>query len=232
MVGGAPADDGPRHTIMIIGSRGTFCTGTAIARDLVLTAAHCVQPGAIYKFVDVVADAPPVLRDVQKVLVHPQFDLKTFIANRATPDVALLKFAQPLPDSISPATLAGPRPRVAVGESFIVFGYGVTIRSDNKSGGVLRRANLIAAGRPGNLQLRLVDPATGGERPGLSACTGDSGGPVFQQAEGQLSLIGVVSWSTGPNAGEGCGGITGVTPIELYRGWIVDTARKLGSEVR
>jgi len=38
-----------------------------------------------------------------------------------------------------------------------------------------------------------------------------------------------VSWSTAPNDEEGCGGLTGVTPLTLYRGWIEDTARKLGA---
>jgi hypothetical protein len=42
-------------------------------------------------------------------------------------------------------------------------------------------------------------------------------------------VIGVVSWSTGPKLGDGCGGLTGVTPLSRYRAWIVDTARKLGS---
>ena len=87
----------------------------------------------------------------------------------------------------------------------------------------------IATGRPGNLQLRLVDPATGGKRGGLGACTGDSGAPVYQDAGGYFAVIGVVSWSTGPNGEGGCGGLTGVTPIELYRNWIVETAAKLGS---
>jgi hypothetical protein len=231
MVGNAPpeADGATRHTIMIIGSAGTFCTGTAIARDLVLTAAHCVLPGAAYKFVDVVAGKPPLLQDVATVVAHPGFDLKTFVANRATADVALLKFAQPLPAGILPAALAGARSRVAVNEAFVVLGYGVTLRGNNKSGGTLRRADLVATGVPGNLQLRLVDPATRGERPGLGACTGDSGGPVFQDVNGQRQIVGVVSWSTGPRLAPGCGGLTGITPIELYRGWIMDTARKLGS---
>jgi len=39
----------------------------------------------------------------------------------------------------------------------------------------------------------------------------------------------VVSWSTGPNMSAGCGDVTGVTPLALYRAWIVDEARKLGS---
>jgi hypothetical protein len=231
MVGGAPPDaDGvPRHTIMILGSAGTFCTGAAIARDLVLTAAHCVLPGAAYKFVDVAGGKLMTSQDVAKVVAHPQFDLKTFNANRATADLALLKFAQPLPESILPVALIGARPRVAVGEAFVVLGYGVAVRGNTKTGGTLRRADLVATGVPGNLQLRLVDPATRGERPGLGACTGDSGGPVFQESKGQRWLLGVISWSTGPRLAPGCGGLTGITPIELYRGWIVDTARKLNS---
>ena len=43
-----------------------------------------------------------------------------------------------------------------------------------------------------------------------------------------LAVIGVVSWASGPSNTEGCGGLTGVTPLELYRGWIVETARKMG----
>jgi hypothetical protein len=234
MVGGAPPDaDGvPRHTIMILGSAGTFCTGTAIARDLVLTAAHCVLPGAAYKFVDVAGGKLVASQEVAKVVAHPQFDLKIFTANRATADVALLKFAQPLPKNILPAALVGPRPRVAVGEAFVVLGYGVSVRGNTKTGGTLRRADLVATGVPGNLQLRLVDPATRGERSGLGACTGDSGGPAFQDMNGQRHLLGVVSWSTGPRLAPGCGGLTGVTPIELYRGWIVETAKKLGGPLK
>jgi hypothetical protein len=42
-------------------------------------------------------------------------------------------------------------------------------------------------------------------------------------------VTGVVSWSTGPKLSEGCGGLTGVTPLTRYRGWIVDAAKKFGS---
>ena len=44
---------------------------------------------------------------------------------------------------------------------------------------------------------------------------------MFRDDNGRLLIIGVVSWSTGPNNAEGCGGLTGVTPLSLYRGWIV-----------
>ena len=102
-------------------------------------------------------------------------------------------------------------------------------RGDGKSAGVTRAAHLLATGRPGTLQIRLVDPATEGASDGLSACTGDSGGPVFEKQPAGPVIVGVISWSTGPNNGSGCGGLTGVTPLTRYRGWIVEQARKMGS---
>jgi len=46
---------------------------------------------------------------------------------------------------------------------------------------------------------------------------------------GRAAIIGVVSWSTGPNNSDGCGGLTGVTPLALYRDWILRTARSWGA---
>jgi secreted trypsin-like serine protease len=229
MVGGAPPLPGAdtRPEVMLIGSRGNFCTGVAIARDLVLTAAHCVQAGAIYKQVELDAQRQPVFKDVVSIARHPQFSVKAMQSHRATADIALVKLAVPL--DVTPATLSRPRARVAPGERFIVHGYGMANPTDANSSATLRHAMLAATGRPGNLQLRLVDPATDGARAGLGACTGDSGGPVYGNDGGYMAVVGVVSWSTGPGGASGCGGLTGVTPIELYRNWIVETASKLGS---
>jgi hypothetical protein len=232
MVGGAP--DVPaaktQPEVMFVGSRGNFCTGTAIARDLVLTAAHCVLPGAEYKLAELDDDKKPIFKDTATIARHPQFDLKTMLAHRATADVGLIKL--PVPLSVAPAQLFAPRPRVKVGERFVVRGYGVSVRGDGNTAATLRQATLVATGQPGNLQLRLVDPVRGGTRAGLGACTGDSGAPVYQESAKGLAIIGVVSWSTGPNAEAGCGGLTGVTPVELYREWIIETAKTLGSALR
>jgi hypothetical protein len=231
MVGGAPAVDASayRSEVMILSSRGNLCSGIVLRQDLVLTAAHCIEPGLSYKLYELDAERMPVFYELAKTVVHPQFSKATFTANRATPDLALLKLAAPLPAKFLPAVLSTPREQVAVGERFAIVGYGVTGPRDNRSAAVLRRADLIATGQPGNLQLRLFDPGTKGETSGLGACTGDSGGPAYEERDGRRLVYGVISWTTGPKLGEGCGGLTGVTPLELHLKWIVDTARKLGS---
>ena len=225
--GAAPFTDGAgRAVVTIVGSRGTFCTGSLIAPDLVLSAAHCVEPGVTYKIVEYGADRQPVLKDVSRAASHPGFNMQTMLGHRATADVSLLQLETA---KKNPLPIGAPLSPLSAGNRFTVAGIGVTVRGDGKSGGTVRRADLVATGQPGTLQIRLVDPTSQGMRAGLGACTGDSGSPVFEDQQGKPVIIGVVSWSTGPNGTGGCGGMTGVTPLTLYRDWIEKTARQWGS---
>lgn len=229
LVGGASvvSSTGPgRNIVMIVSTRGNLCTGTALARDLVLTAGHCVAPPATYR-IYLPGIAPPGL-PLKSVVVHPRYNPKDYASGRVTADVALLKLEGVLPSDIYPARLAAP-PNVAAGDRFTIAGYGATAIGSDTGAGIARAAAMVATGKPGSLQIRLVDPATRGERAGLGACTGDSGGPAFVESGGLYSVIGVVSWSTGPAGSAGCGGLTGVTPLVSHRAWIVETAQRLGS---
>jgi secreted trypsin-like serine protease len=228
MVGGgsAPSPAVASAIVTIVGSHGTSCTGTLIARDIVLTAAHCIAPGTTYKMVDY-KSKPPRLLDIKRAAMHPQFNMQSLLAHRATADVALLQLASPL--AAQPAILAGALTPVAVGQRLTVVGMGVAVRDNGRSGGVVRAASLNVTGRPGTLQIRLVDPLTNNARAGLGACTGDSGAPAFLDSNGGSVIVGVVSWSTGANNASGCGGFTGVTPLALYRDWILRTARSWGA---
>ena len=227
--GNAPPASGfaARPIVMLIDNRGDLCTATALTRDLVLTAAHCVVIPATYR-VRVFQNG--AMADVDKIRRHPGFNMANYKASRATADVALIKLKSPLPDIVMPAVLAAPR-RVEVGETLAIAGFGVTQAGTAHGLAVPRMASLAVTGTPGSLQIRLQDPATKNERPGLGGCTGDSGAPAFDGAGANDSgqIIGIVSWSTAPKSEEGCGGLTGLTPLINYRDWIVTTATALGS---
>ena len=227
LTGDAPPAVGwaARSIVMIVDAGGDLCTGTALARDLVLTAAHCVTRPIDYQVKTYQTGQSISVRSIAR---HPRFDVASYAASRATADLALLKLAAPLPDIVVPATLAAPR-RVAVGETLTIAGFGVTLTGTARGLGVPRMAKLSVTGKPGSLQIRLSDAATRNLSIGRGACTGDSGAPAFD-GDGPL-VIGVVSWSTAPGDEEGCGGLTGVTPLLLYREWIVQTAKKFNSPV-
>src|SRR2546430_2830815 len=92
--GGAPSTEGvARSVVTIVGSRGNFCTGALIAPKLVLTAAHCVQPGADYKIVEYGSGKQPALAGIKTVAIHPGFNMQAMQAHRAPADVALLQLA-------------------------------------------------------------------------------------------------------------------------------------------
>lgn len=223
--GNAPPATGwaARPIVMVVDARGDLCTGTALARELVLTAAHCVPSGVNYR---VKAFQNGEVIAARAIARHPRFDFANYLASRATADLALIRLASPLPDVIVPAALAAAR-RVKVGETLTIAGFGTVAAGSAHGLGVPRMAKLTVTGRPGSLQIRLVDASTRNRSPGLGACTGDSGAPAYD-GEGPL-VIGVVSWSTAANNEEGCGGLTGLTPLIAYRGWIFETARKFNS---
>jgi len=224
LVGGAPlaTDDIARSVVGIVGPRHSFCTATAIAHNVVLTAGHCMQPGTKYKvqykdknglrnFADIVAWERP-----------PQFIMRT---NGPAADLALLKLVDPLPADIGVAILGLQHNPIWPGDRFTVIGGGVALKGLHETG-INRIATLVATGPYTDLQIRLIDLP--GKQITMSACAGDSGSPVFQTQTDGTKVIGVVSWTAGPYKLKGCGGITGATPLWPYRQWIEETVSKFG----
>lgn len=87
MVGGAaPAGKAGDAIVLLVGSHDTSCSGVTLAPQIVLTAGHCVLPGANYKLVQFDAGHRPVLKDISSVARHPQFDVNAVLRHRVTAD--------------------------------------------------------------------------------------------------------------------------------------------------
>src|SRR5262249_1879689 len=64
-------------------TRAVFCTATPIARDIVITAAHCVWPDAQVGIVPYPSVRPTPAQDIAW---HPQFSAQAYERHRATAD--------------------------------------------------------------------------------------------------------------------------------------------------
>ena len=75
LTGNAPPAAGwaARAIVMIVDTREDLCTGTALTRDLVLTAAHCVVRKVDYQ---VKAYQTGVPIPVRAIVRHPRFDMR------------------------------------------------------------------------------------------------------------------------------------------------------------
>lgn len=146
------------HLVMIVGARGdrvmTLCTGTALARDVALTAAHCVAPKGAYR---VRPGTGAASMAIARIAHHPRYDPRHYANGRVTADVALIKLATPLSARIAPAILDNGDVAVAAGDRLMIAGFGVAAAGRDESAGVARAASLMVTGRPGNLQIRPED---------------------------------------------------------------------------
>ena len=222
IVGGAPvATDGLARTVVgIVGPGDRFCTATAVARNLLLTAGHCVEPSGNQKTRYRDAKHEWQFVTVAEVQRHPQFNIQP---RSVTADIALVKLANSLPVSVEVAELGLQQRPIWPGDRFTVIGGGVSVRGNHQTG-FNRIATLVVAGPYSLLQVRLIDPS--GK---VGACYGDSGAPVFQAVDRHAQLIAVVSWAGASNGRKGCGEQTGATLLSPYREWIIQTMDKLGA---
>ena len=168
----------------------SLCTGTLIASDLVLTAAHCVTD-----------EAPRNIKFEPGTRGALKFDVRDLrftsglrrVGEPATPDLALLHLHNAVP-GVQPAILAD---QVApVGSLVDVVGYGVDESNGNagiKRKGRMRVSEYFAgtARLPNGVTYTAKNvefsPAGNNEL----TCPGDSGGSVFN---GQGQIIGVNSY--------------------------------------
>ena len=214
----APSPAAPLASLVAVLARGRgYCTGVAIARDAVLTAAHCVARPADLRVNFKDSAGRDVLAAVRAVAVHPRYRAEAPRRRVISIDLAVVRTALPLPAWIVPARLAGAR-KLALGDALEIAGIGLGTEGIGASGGQKRAARLEVAPLLSPILVTLRAP--GGTF--LGACEGDSGGPIYDPADG--AVVGIVDWTTGPR-GRHCGTLTQGALVAPQAEWIAREAR-------
>jgi hypothetical protein len=208
IVGGAQ-DESPlaRSSLMVLSSKGGVCSAVVVARDVVLTAGHCVTGAPEHRVHWMEAGVPVLVKPTAKAL-HPGYDPKAIKGRRRSIDLALVRVPEPLPDRFEIAALTGVVPPAEAGVT--VGGWGVTREGDIRSTGTFRTAALRAVAPYGPSRILLW-----AEGDGAGACQGDSGGIL--SAGGTVTAI--TSWSSGAGR-RTCGALTQGILLGPQREWI------------
>lgn len=222
MVKSAPAPLLAPHAVMVLGSKGSFCSAIVLNPQVLLTAAHCVSGSPDYRVHWREKDGQPVLREAAAIAIHPGFAKNAARDRKRSIDLAMIRLAEPLPPQFKPVVLSDLVPRT--GDRLTVAGYGLATENDPVTGGTLRAATLstIEPYGPSSILVWLSDPATGPKAAGAGACTGDSGGPIF---DSQNALVAVTVYAEGPGQSR-CGALTQGLLVAPQRNFIETTLKK------
>lgn len=197
VVNGQPHSGHPSAGKLTTG--GSLCTATLIGKKTVLTAAHCVSPGASHTF----TTDDGVKHLSAKVVRHPSYN-----SYQITNDVAVIILQTepaiaPMPINITPPSS---------GLEVTIVGFGKTSEYSEDAGVKRMAKNKISSVK--TTQFTIAGSSTLG-----NLCNGDSGGPSYAIVNGVEVDIGVHSTKSGA-----CGSGSTDMRVDAYADWITQTA--------
>jgi secreted trypsin-like serine protease len=223
------------------------CSGTLIAADTVLTAAHCSDPQFKTRFVVFASDfalasknPATYLRPITSFEPHPLWNPDPTVSVSNTVDLAVVHFSGGLPAGFVPAALySGSRP--LAGTQVSVMGYGTTDTNSDDSG-TLREAQTEVVDVELFSGFRITSPkaiekeqdssptfnqalfALNEEKSG--PCHGDSGGPSYLIQNGKALLVGITASTYGSDSLHApiptCHAFAVETLVSPYISWLAD----------
>ena len=226
-------EEGAHPAVGRVSTRDGMCTGTVIAPDAVLTAAHClarprpdpsvpwseiIDYPVMFLLADSTEDFGTAYHESYQASIHPDYDRNIHrdlsVADLVEGDIAVLHFEAQIANSYVPLARSVP----AVGEELMLVGFGW----DGPDGGTgysqvgyapvasVTEQNIISYG-PLSVD-RANDEVA-------SICPGDSGGPSFSGEGTSEVLVGVHS-TNGAHDSADCGYEIWDIRVDRSRSWI------------
>lgn len=204
---------------------GYICTGSLYGKNLIITAAHCLEGNVANLQVRFGVDmrAPLFIRKVLAGKRNPRFTGEKIVANMG--DIALLKYEGTIPTEYGfrSVSFLNDYQVLGRGSDIIAAGYGIKGPTRGHGSGLLRQVTL-----------EVKDPGHSGTeisvKQGLfrGVCNGDSGGPAFfKGGDGKLYIWGITSSGAGIPKVRSCMFRSVFTRIDAYSNWIQDTASRM-----
>ena len=177
----------------------SFCSGVAITRTAVLTAAHCFRGRETWR-IEIRSIGMVDYTDEEGCLIRAWIPAEVSGLSQEL-DAAWLEISEPL---LSPSTVGSPP---EVGDDALIAGFG--LNQDNVVGSLAFLNTRIISISPSAIT---VDSG-----PDAGACVGDSGGPLFYRPgeDGQYRLIGILR-----EGSSGCKGKDVFENIVPIREWL------------
>lgn len=208
-------------------TEAALCTGTLIARNVVITAAHCLKDA---KSVRVVFDVDPVCNqnfndstqsiNVKNAAVHSGFNEKV----KGKDDLALLKLAKGAPSHYPVIPLYDGKSQLS-SNSVTYAGYGRTSEGD-----VWNQAlRTVTKNYNDSIFFAKNKNMVTSQTNGRGICQGDSGGPVFFEVGKKLQLAGVNSIVLGKSDSSVCRGASEAMYIPAHLTWIKKKLQELNA---